>query len=112
MNVAQEEKVSIYSRDFCVAGTSFYPESKDVSENDQLFLELEPSNMFDSNAIKVLTKEGKLIGYVPRNYNLPIRTNLLDGATYEAVVTKMLYSGVPLVYLKMFSKNPDLGRES
>ena len=38
--------------------------SREVEEEDPLTLEREPSNQYDKNAIKVLSKDGNQIGYL------------------------------------------------
>ncbi len=40
---------------------------REVAEDDQLGLELEPDNVYDRNAVKVLSKEGNQIGYLNRD---------------------------------------------
>lgn len=64
------------SRIFYLAGTRYYigcngidcTESETLGNNEVLQLELEPENKYDNNAIKVLTKKGIHIGYIPRYY--------------------------------------------
>lgn len=40
---------------------------REVEEDDQLGLELEPDNEFDKNAVKVLSRNGNQIGYLKRD---------------------------------------------
>lgn len=40
---------------------------EDVEIGDEIVLEKEPDNKFDENAIKILTKNGKQLGYVPKD---------------------------------------------
>lgn len=46
---------------------------QEVAEDDQLHLELEPSNAHDKNATKVLSKLGKQIGYLNRELAEKVR---------------------------------------
>lgn len=54
----------IKNRKFNVAGIGFY--SNQYEEGELIYFELEPTNEFDSNAIKVLNSNLEQIGYVPR----------------------------------------------
>ena len=40
---------------------------REVEEEDVLFLEAEPTNMYDKNAVKVLSKNRNQIGYLSRD---------------------------------------------
>lgn len=55
-----------------IAGTR-YVDNQDVfkrlEKNDPLLLEREANNEYDSNAIKVLTMDGKKLGYIPKRDN-------------------------------------------
>ena len=55
-----------------IAGTR-YVDNQDVfkrlEKNDPLLLEREADNEYDSNAIKVLTMDGKKLGYIPKRDN-------------------------------------------
>ncbi len=46
----------------------------DLRQNEALLLELEPYNKFDNNAVKILSKDGAHIGYVPVYYSEPVAT--------------------------------------
>jgi len=56
---------------FKVAGVSF---CKDIVENLQegqvLFLEKDPENKYDQNAIKILNEDKNMVGFVPKQFNL------------------------------------------
>ncbi|MBV6647002.1 MAG: HIRAN domain-containing protein [Cyclobacteriaceae bacterium] len=43
-----------------------------VEEDDKIVLEPEPSNIYDPNAVKVLTQEGKQIGYLNQDHALQV----------------------------------------
>ena len=55
-----------------IAGTR-YVDNQDVfkrlEKNEPLLLEREADNEYDSNAIKVLTMDGKKLGYIPKRDN-------------------------------------------
>lgn len=79
--------------EFDVAGTRH---CKDINKckdflkiNRVLYLEPEPNNKNDENAVKVVLKEnGKLyhLGYVPRYYSKELLNELNKGAKYSAMV--------------------------
>jgi hypothetical protein len=64
------------NRKFNVAGIGHY--SDDYEEGELVYFELEPSNKFDSNAIKVLNSKLDQIGYVPRDKAAEFN-ELIDG---------------------------------
>jgi len=67
-NVEKKHKIPTV---FKVAGVSFYKENvKILSQDEILKLELDPCNEYDSNAIKVLNSNGKMIGHVPKEFNI------------------------------------------
>lgn len=55
-----------------------YLESAKVKENDSIRLKREVDNEYDSNAIKVLNKKGKQVGYVSRIDTCKIKINDSD----------------------------------
>ena len=57
-----------------------------VDVGDELNFEAEPGNKYDTNAIKVNTKSGEVLGYVPRYYNTAILERLNNGMTYTCKV--------------------------
>lgn len=57
-----------------------------VTLGDELYFEREPQNEYDANAIRVLTKNGVHLGYVPRYYNLPIIERLDKDDSYSCRV--------------------------
>jgi hypothetical protein len=55
-----------------IAGTRYVDNQnvfKRLEKNDPLLLEREADNEYDSNAIKVLTMDGKKLGYIPKRDN-------------------------------------------
>ena len=82
--------------EFDVAGTRH---CKDINKckdflkiNRVLYLEPEPNNKNDENAVKVVLKEnGKLyhLGYVPRYYSKELLNELNKGAKYSAMIQNL-----------------------
>lgn len=82
--------------EFDVAGTRH---SSDINEilhmihiNDKLELELEPNNLYDKYAIKVIIyKSGKKyhLGYVPRYYSLELISLLKKNIKYSAIIESL-----------------------
>lgn len=60
-----------------------------VKVGDILLLEEEPENTYDPMAIRVLTQEQKVLGYVPRYYNKAILARLHDGMGYSCKITEV-----------------------
>ena len=84
--------------EFDVAGTrhcddvKFCVSNDLINVNDRLNLVLEPTNKYDSNAIKVLLmKNGKSyhLGYVPRYYTEELSKLLKDNIEYSAMVQSL-----------------------
>ncbi len=57
---------------------------REVAEEDPLFLELEPDNEFDPNAVKVLSKEKNQIGYLKTELAEQVRSALVNQTTVYA----------------------------
>ena len=60
-----------------------------VKVGDILLLEEEPENAYDPMAIRVLTQENEILGYVPRYYNKAILARLHDGMGYSCKITEV-----------------------
>ena len=60
-----------------------------VKVGDILLLEEEPENAYDPMAIRVLTQEQEVLGYVPRYYNKAILARLHDGMVYSCKITEV-----------------------
>lgn len=85
--------------EFYVAGTRH---CKDINKckdflkiNRVLYLEPEPNNKNDENAVKVVLKEnGKLyhLGYVPRYYSKELLNELNKGAKYSAMIQNLKFN--------------------
>lgn len=76
----------IYSK---VAGIS-QPERQEAAKlchkNQVLVLEREPSNAFDGNAVKVLTQDGKVLGYLNRVLASELAPLLDSGKRFSCIV--------------------------
>lgn len=82
--------------EFDVAGTSH---CKDINEckdylrvNKKLYLEPEPNNINDKNAIKIIFKENDKVfhlGYVPRYYCKELLEKLNNGVEYSAMIQSL-----------------------
>lgn len=53
-----------------------------VTVGDRLTLQKEPDNLHDPFAIRVMTQNGDLLGYVPRYYNKEIGARIESGMSY------------------------------
>ena len=60
-----------------------------VKVGNILLLEEEPENAYDPMAIRVLTQEKEVLGYVPRYYNKAILARLHDGMGYSCKITEV-----------------------
>ena len=82
--------------EFDVAGTSHCSDVEECKQylkvNKKLYLELEPENLKDPNAIKIIFKENdKLyhLGYVPRYYCKELVAELKKGTEYSAMIQSL-----------------------
>ncbi|BCZ46015.1 restriction endonuclease [Clostridium gelidum] len=74
----------VYLINIDVAGTNYIDMSEiynKLLEEDMLYLKRESSNAYDPNAIQIITTEGYVIGYVPKENNLILK-NLMDKGKY------------------------------
>ncbi len=77
-----------------------------------LSLRREPDNTHDADAVAVYTKEGLMLGYIPRKANTPIARLLDDRRFVRAEIVKMLTlkrsEDVPddLVFTSVMSGDP------
>ena len=85
--------------EFEVAGTRHCSELEDCKRlleiNERLYLELEPENKFDVNAIKINFKgEGKNyhLGYVPRYYSKELTQLLKEDINYSAMIQSLNFN--------------------
>lgn len=78
------EDESPIDKKFYVAGPRHYlgcdgedcEKAVDINIGDSLTLKPEPENEYDSNAIKLVDKNGNHIGYIPRYYNQGVLSRL------------------------------------
>jgi hypothetical protein len=81
----------IYLFDTYVAGVSHLTDKSVLDEiaiGDKLTLQRE-DNFYDENAILVITKDGKKLGYVPRKDNLIFARLMNAGKMLSATITDM-----------------------
>lgn len=84
-------------RVFYIEGVRYYvgcdgldcEKSKHLEIGDELFLDPEPLNKFDKYAIKILDKEDKHIGYIPRYYGESISGFLNQDRLYRCTVLEV-----------------------
>lgn len=70
MSESTNKKIAIPTV-FKLSGVSFCKTGiEELQDYEELKMELEPNNKYDSNAIKVLNSKGNMIGYVPKKYKL------------------------------------------
>ena len=74
---------------FRVAGGKFR-EAVDLQPGDPVILRHEPDNQFDKCATLVLLRQGKPVGYVPRQYSALISGHLASGHALESVAERRL----------------------
>ena len=60
-----------------------------VSKGDELFLRAEPDNEADPFAVRVETKDGQMLGYIPRYYSESVSGRLAKGMTYYCIVLEL-----------------------
>ncbi len=86
-------------REFIVKGTEHY--SGIVKEGDSVYFEAEPTNTYDSNAIKVLNEQGNIIGYVPRDEAIELHVFRNGKYPYYSAKVKGMWEGdsdeVPII---------------
>lgn len=88
-----EEETAI-EKEFYIMGVRYYLGCKgndcsafsNIDVGDALLFEEEPTNPSDEYAIKILTKDKVILGYVPRYYNKAIIERLEKGISYTCKV--------------------------
>ena len=60
-----------------------------LNAGERLSLELEPTNEFDKNAVKIIYQNNDHIGYLPRYYSESVTEYLKEGAKYECGVVEV-----------------------
>ena len=85
----------IHLFDSFVAGTTHLADQtvlEEIKEGDMLFLVRE-DNKFDSNAIMILSKDKKKVGYVPEKDNIVFARLMDAGKKLSAKITKIEKKG-------------------
>lgn len=97
--------IEVYS---AVVGISFRSaEAKAVMDNlangDRLLLEPEPSNPYDSNAVRVIEPEsGEFIGFLSRESNSEVAAHLAEDKPYHVEILSFLSQRKPHVSIKLY----------
>lgn len=91
----------------CV-GANFRPAgTKDIirtlSIGDELLVEREPDNAYDSNAVKVLTKDGDWIGYVAKESNMELAEHLDNGGEARVTIISFLSNIKPHLEIELLA---------
>lgn len=79
----------------------------DLTADTQLYLNPEPQNKYDRYAIQIVTKDKKLLGYVPRYYSEQIFNILISGTSYFCKVIEVNGEGVCAECIKVRLKIPN-----
>lgn len=91
-----DKKLEIFLFDTYIAGTSYVDDIKNLAEalsiGERLNFQREEDNYYDLQAIKIINKEGKKLGYVPQRDNV-IFARLMDHS-------KVLFARVRKIELK------------
>lgn len=83
---------------FCeVAGISYRPKcdikrANKLYDGESLYLEEEPSNVYDKNAIKIVTDDNFFIGYIPAFLCTTVKEFIKEHPDYDVVVEYFKYS--------------------
>lgn len=91
---------------FKVAGVSFCKKVVETLDPDQILkLEKDPDNKYDSNAIKILNLEGKMVGFVPKQFNELILRKFEKISTRYTLKVKSIHkwdgpTGLEVVFCK------------
>lgn len=103
----------IYLITLNVAGTSHVDMSEiynKISENNIVYLKREFDNLDDENAIEVITGEGYVIGYVPKESNIILK-NLLDRGKYLYGKIKNISEDYSNISIKIYLSYKDVIEE-
>lgn len=92
-----------------VVGITFRPASaKEAMDalgiGDRLLLEREPSNPYDSNAIRVIEPEsGEFIGFIAKESNMEVAAHLDEDGPYRCEIVSFLATRKPHVSITLFA---------
>ena len=98
-----------------LAGANFRPSEaravcKALNIGDELDLEADPTNEYDSNAVKVIA-EGEFIGFIPKTDNGPIVAALNRGEEVRVSVVAFESSIKPVLEVELGDDVADLDFE-
>lgn len=68
-------------------GTNRQDLIKQLKIEEELILEKEDNNPYDSNALRILNKNKQMIGYIKKTLAQDIRTGMKNGWVYKAKVS-------------------------
>jgi len=88
--------------DFLVAGTKYHQGNKNLVEGEKVFFVRDKTNKYDSNAIRVLTEDKLMVGYMPAHLASKIAPMLDKGCQDDSYIKKILYNDVPVVVSKIY----------
>lgn len=96
---------------FALAGLNFRPTSakeavKNAATGDEVYLERDPHNEYDSNAVMVLI-EGEFVGFVPKADNLEIASHLDANKPYRANISGWATTNKPMIRVDMFESEDE-----
>lgn len=91
---SEEEKIQ---RDFFIMGIRYGASCEGtccdklptLREEDEVYFKPEPENEYDPFAVRVVTKAGEHLGYVPRYYSQGISQRLKDHVTYSCKILEV-----------------------
>jgi hypothetical protein len=91
---------------FALAGLSFRPASAkaavaELEVGAEVFLERDPENQYDYNAVKVLVGE-EFVGFVPKVDNQELASHLDADKPYTASVTGWAATNKPMIRVDLF----------
>lgn len=96
-----------------IAGTQYIDMSEvynKVIEGELLYLKRDPENDYDENAIELITMDGYILGYVPRENNLILR-NLLDKGKYLYAIINEINEDYTNINIKIYLSYRDVIEE-
>lgn len=77
-----------------IAGTRYYAaeklySSKKLKRGDAVKLQRDPSNLYDKNAIKILSNSGSMLGYIPRTFAEVLAPKMDSGLKVSANIKEI-----------------------
>ena len=100
----------IYLELITIAGTNSIDmsEVKDTLNEDEIvYLNKEENNIYDENAIQILTTKGYLIGYIPKGKNSILR-NLLDNQKFLYGIVESISDNYEIIKVKIYLSYKDV----